>query len=73
MEGITPYEAQLAPGNYKVTVSKEGYVTQEKTVTVVAGETVTEDFVLAVEQGTLRVTSTPTGAAVTVAPVANAD
>ena len=41
------YSARLTAGEYAVTVSAYGYQTQNTTVTVTAGETVTQDFALA--------------------------
>ena len=42
------YSARLSAGEYAVNVSAYGYETQNTTVTVTAGETVTQDFALAV-------------------------
>jgi len=41
------YSVRLSAGEYAVTASAYGFVTQNATVTVTAGETVTQDFALA--------------------------
>ncbi len=42
------YSARLSAGEYAATVSAYGYETQNTTITVTAGETVTQDFAMAV-------------------------
>lgn len=66
MANTTPYTVELAPGTYTITVSKAGYVTQTRSVTLTAGQTKTEAFTLAVQPAVLTVTSDPDGADVTV-------
>lgn len=71
-----PYEAgmQLEPGTYDIEVSKEGYVTQRKDVTVKAGTKNSFTFALkeAPPEGTLFVQTQPTDATVRVMNIAPA-
>jgi len=69
ISGITgtftiPFTKDLAPGTYTLTITKTGYVTQTPSVTITAGTTTTRSYTLVLAQGTLSVTTTPTGASV---------
>lgn len=51
--GTTPCQFPLPPGDYTVTAAKEGYPDQTETLTVVANQTTTHNFVFdADEPGT---------------------
>jgi len=52
----------LAPGNYKLTVSKPGYATNVRTVEVGAGGRITVAVLLMVVKGWLTVAGSPAGA-----------
>jgi hypothetical protein len=54
----------LAPGNYKLTVSKPGYATEVRTVQVGAGTRTAVDVRLTVVKGWLTVAGSPAGASV---------
>lgn len=60
------YTLKLPAGIFTVTASKSGYKTQEKTVTVAAGDEKTQDFALVLNAGTVSgtVTDSKTGAPV---------
>jgi uncharacterized membrane protein len=66
MANTTPYAVSLDAGTYKITVSKEGYETATRNVTLANGETKTETFTLTALKASLTVTSDPSGADVTV-------
>lgn len=66
MTDVTPKTYELDAGTYTITVSKAGYVTQTRQVTLSAGQSKTEAFTLAQQKATLTVTSEPEGADVTV-------
>ena len=66
-QGYTPYSAsgmELPPGTYALGLSKAGYVSQTRTVTIERGKA-TSLSVTMVAQGTLRVVSNIKGSAVT--------
>jgi hypothetical protein len=62
----TPYTlTNVATGTHKVQVQKSGYATTvTKSVTVVAGSTASVSFTLTSSSGSIRVTSTPSGATI---------
>src|ERR1035437_7512610 len=62
--GVSPLtDVVLDPGTYTALAHKAGYVDQTKTVTLVAGQTMTTDFEMSgiVTNGTLHATSIPIG------------
>jgi len=64
---VTPSTlAGIAPGPHAVTVALDGYVPQSQTVTVVAGSTVSADFILVISprNGSISITSVPAGASI---------
>ncbi|MCK4501318.1 PEGA domain-containing protein [Candidatus Babeliales bacterium] len=62
----TPCTFALASKDYTVKVEKTGYETITEVVTIVAGETVAKSYTLTPSPGILSVTTSPTGASVTV-------
>ncbi len=69
-DGTTPVTVLgLSPGSHSVTLSLTGYQTASQTVTVSAGTTVSSHFTLvpvSPTTGSLYITSSPTGATVTI-------
>ncbi|MGA2917879.1 beta strand repeat-containing protein [Methanoregula sp.] len=66
---VTPFTVDtLAPGDHVVAVSLTGYTPDSQTVTVTAGSTADADFQLVAipTTGSISVTSTPSGAEVTI-------
>jgi cytochrome c biogenesis protein CcdA len=62
----SPCTFSLTPGTHTVTISKAGYETRTESVTITAGVTTTKSYTLTSSKGTLSITTTPTGAKVTV-------
>ncbi|MCU1283977.1 MAG: serine/threonine protein kinase [Acidobacteriales bacterium] len=64
---ITPFTAhKLAPGDYELTFSKAGFVTQKRHATVIAGKSASMGVDLVEAGAKITVTSTPAGAAILV-------
>jgi len=62
---LTPYNMDsLAPGSHTVVISKAGYGTETRTLSVTAGSKAMLSVQLAAMQASISVTSTPTGAAI---------
>jgi hypothetical protein len=65
--GTTPFEAELNPGKYILTITKDGFSPFQKTVTIKAGklfEITSEIARLKKLGGLLKVTTEPTGASI---------
>jgi hypothetical protein len=62
--GQTPYVINLAPGNYDVSLIKQGYGDYWTSVTITSGQTTYVNAIL-VQNGTLNITSSPLGASIT--------
>ena len=62
--GTTPIEVELLIGSHNVTISKDGYTSENRSVTINEAATTTLDVTLSEGNGTLSVTSSPTGAMV---------
>ena len=62
-KGKTPFKVSLSKGNYKVTLKKEGYLDYSTTVKIEENKETTINVTLAkLQNGTLIVQSTPSGA-----------
>lgn len=62
----SPATFNLSPGTYTITASLAGYRTKTETVTIADGDNKTVEITLDELKGTLVVTTTPSGASVTV-------
>jgi predicted Ser/Thr protein kinase len=66
-EWVTPFSAhKLAPGDYELTFTKAGFVTQKRHVSVVANKTGSMGVDLVEAGAKLNITSTPAGATILV-------
>jgi len=59
--GQTPWQSDLAPGTYRLSVRKGGYQPEERTVALAVGDRKQVPVTLQAEEGTLVVTSEPSG------------
>jgi len=64
-----PCTFSLTPGTHTVTITRTGYVTRTDSVTISAGVTTTKSYTLVLEKGTLSVSTSPTGAGVSISGV----
>jgi len=55
-------KTELIPGKYRISISKSGYLSQEKEITVELGETITLSYTLVENIGTLSLQITPSDA-----------
>ncbi|MFN3699613.1 MAG: PEGA domain-containing protein, partial [Dictyoglomus sp.] len=63
-EGITPLSVMLLPGNYRVTLKKEGYEDYNTNIVVQEGRDRSYTFNLKPAYGNLRIETNPSGASV---------
>ena len=64
--GETPYRGSLSVGKYQIRLERDGYLPYQSHITVGLGQTVRETFAMTASPGALEVTSSPSGAQVTI-------
>jgi outer membrane receptor for ferrienterochelin and colicin len=68
IRGLSPQTLALPPGPHKVMVRKQGYRSQEQSITLVRGSSVSQAFELELITGMVELTGTPVGADVRETP-----